>query len=294
MYRIFCINQYHRWFDKAFQPIPTSQPAVTRRASTVDNSARSWRSQHNIVTCGFPLYTKNKGYNCLNLNLFLLDLRTKFQQRYADMPGRIAQNSWLSWRIQKDSNRWSLNLTGTAKPKDKSSFSQKSDLLTSYQPNLPITIHDHMPLHHVHTLHCQTAKAWNACFCWPRYGSQDVYGKFLGFQATCFLIVDNERYQPPWNRKNFQHLYIKYTSVLLRLVSGVPPTTATGSRIIPAMPLRTASELHLLRSLCITEGSQKPHSLQGSQRRIAWCHRKNTPTTAPVEDNMHHSTSTCF
>lgn len=178
-------------------------------------------------------------------------------------------------------------------------LSQNSGLLTSYQPNLlPITIHDHMPLHHVDTLHCQTAKAWNACFCWPRYGSQDFYGKFLGFQATWFFIVDNERYQPPWNRKNFQHLYIKYTSVLLRLVSGVPGTTYNSYRLLhpnhpshaPPNSLRASPPSLSLHNRRVSEASQ----LAGIPNRIVWCHRKNTPTTAPVEDNIHHSTSTCF
>ena len=113
-----------------------------------------------------------------------------------------------------------------------------------------------------------------------------------------FFIVDNERYQPPWNRKNFQHLYIKYTSVLLRLVSGVPGTTYNSYRLLdpnhpshaPPNSLRASPPSLSLHNRRVSEASQ----LAGIPNRIVWCHRKNTPTTAPVEDNIHHSTSTCF
>ncbi len=237
----------------------------------------------------------------------LLDLRTKsFQQRYADMPSRIAPKSWLSWqvRILKDSKWWSLNLTRAVQLKDKLWISHLSPKnLASRHLALP-TKPTHAwpstfaapprwytPLPNLTYPQITSLKPTQISWATPpqRHGRLASVGlvtahriswQIVGFQATfMFFIVDNERYQPPWNLKNFQHLWIYillHTSVLLRLVPGVPPTiaTVTGSQLSQPLP---ASELHLLRYLCITEGSQKPGSFQnGIPNRIVWYQLEHT------------------
>ena len=234
----------------------------------------------------------------------LLDLRTKFQQRYADMPSRIAPKSWLSWKvcILRDSKWWSLNLTRAVQLKDKLWISHLS-------PKNLASRHLALPTKPTH--------AWPSTFAAPprwytpllnlkypqgstslkptqiswatppqRHGmlasvglvtAHRIHGKlWVSKQHSCFLLLTTKGTNHPEIIRTFNIYILLHTSVLLRLVPGVPPTiaTVTGSQL--AMPL-PASELHLLRYLCITEGSQKPGSFQnGIPNRIVWYQLEHT------------------